>query len=276
MSDSVQMRGLQRIALDVSELIEQVSKLSDERLELMASLHSYLAERERLRGLLSRQKRFGKARAKEDNKPTPAFRRSQAGGAPVLVMPTELVEEPAAQPALPSEAGADLDQMVSYHLGGERPRVASPVSTSEHAASRLLRRIEREGLKALLQSQDGHWYCSWRRVSDGSLVASGSGLSREVAICRSVLNLDLGRIRPAGNGRGPLSLVRRAFRESATRKRSVVCQKCGNEFTRSYKPRAEIVCNVCWWRSLTSSRALSRRERAVGNGLGAAGTDFSL
>src|SRR5262249_57424520 len=93
-------------------------------------------------------------------------------------------------------AGIEMDRQVAVHVSGEHHREVPPFSSSERAANRLARRIAREGLTATFELEGGIWHCSWRKTEDRSLLSSGTGQTRALAICRSILNLDLGRIRP--------------------------------------------------------------------------------
>jgi len=94
-------------------------------------------------------------------------------------------------------AGVEMDRRVAFHLAGERAEKVPPFSTCRSACNRLVRRLEREGLAHKRERAGDQWFSTWARKSDGATVATGSGNGPALAVCRSVLNLDLGRIRPA-------------------------------------------------------------------------------
>src|SRR5262249_20556098 len=132
----------------------------------------------------------------------------------------------------------------------EHHREIPPFSSSERAANRLARRIVREGLTADFEHEDGIWYCFWRKTEDRSLLSSGTGGTRALAICRSILNLDLGRIRPHLSTT-PGAMVGNLF---STLARDVFsCPKCGAEISTGRKPRPGRLCNICSWRERAAS-----------------------
>jgi len=145
-----------------------------------------------------------------------------------------------------SGAGVELDKRVAFHLAGERPVKAPPFSTCLSASRRLTRRLERDGLSQTLLRIQGEWYCSWTRTSDGATVATGSGPAPAMAVCRAVLNLDLGRLRPAILSDEP-SKAGEFLRARALE--TFRCAECGAEIASSRKPRAGTTCNPCAWRA---------------------------
>jgi hypothetical protein len=144
-----------------------------------------------------------------------------------------------------SGAGIELDRRVAFHLAGERPVKVPPFSTCRSAANRLLRRLDREGVTHTLEAARGQWYCTWKRKSDGATIATGSGSAPALAVCRAVLNLDLGRIRPAIPS-GLQSKASEALRARALE--TYRCVRCGSEISSGRKPRSGATCNPCSWR----------------------------
>jgi hypothetical protein len=89
---------------------------------------------------------------------------------------------------LPS-AGPALDGIVAQRLGDLAQ--APNYSTDPAAADRLRARLEKSGILVLAEQSDGAWYCTlsvemgWARER----LATGSGETRELALCRAVFNL---------------------------------------------------------------------------------------
>jgi hypothetical protein len=111
----------------------------------------------------------------------------------------------------PAEAGPFLDRRIARLIdgprkGGDHP----PYSTDETAADELASRLEAQGITSTFERDGNHWYCVIWTPRPGDAVkeriASGSALTRPLAICRAVLNVPLTgsgnrlRIRTASRG----------------------------------------------------------------------------
>lgn len=111
----------------------------------------------------------------------------------------------------PAESGPALDRRIARLIDGVRNDAAPPqYSTEESQAADLVRRLEAQGITAIIEQDADSWYCVfWApRPGDGTKerVASGGAAARPLAICRAVLNLPLSgagkrlRLRKASRG----------------------------------------------------------------------------
>jgi hypothetical protein len=94
------------------------------------------------------------------------------------------------------ESGPGLDRRIARLVGGSRS-IGDPLaySTDEGAADSLTALLERRGIAATLEQDADHWYCVfWSRRSGDAVmerIASGTALTRPLAICRATMNLPL-------------------------------------------------------------------------------------
>lgn len=94
------------------------------------------------------------------------------------------------------DAGPGLDRRIAKRVLGRRHSANPPhYSTEVDASEELLARLEREGVTATLEEDEGLWYCVFwaQRLGDGvkERIATGSAHTRPLAACRAVLNLPL-------------------------------------------------------------------------------------
>ena len=150
-----------------------------------------------------------------------------------------------------NEAGPDLDRQIERKLNGDAKKKTPPYSTSEKAASRLLRRLEMQDMPCSIEQIDGVWYCTfWIVLDSRERLATGSGETRALAIARAVMNarLGMGTASPAKSD----EMSRRihwATGERAPRRRGVVdARAAASRFLRVSAKRTNRLCTVCSWR----------------------------
>jgi hypothetical protein len=149
-------------------------------------------------------------------------------------------------------AGPDLDRKIAACLSGEvRKRVPS-YSTDDRAADRARQSLAEEGLTLELEESGGLWYCACRSGEGGviRLLATGSGETRALAICRAILNLR--RFAPVPRPResaGPSPrFARRIELERLRREAPRRCADCGINFPIAGRFTSNPLCNVCRWK----------------------------
>lgn len=94
-------------------------------------------------------------------------------------------------PRLPETAGPLLEARIERRVFGARGSHPAPAySRADDAADRLVREVERPDLRCAVSRFGADWYAIWwTDRSRPERVATGSGPSRPLAICRAVANL---------------------------------------------------------------------------------------
>src|SRR5450432_4241236 len=127
--------------------------------------------------------------------------------------------------------GPDLDRQIERKLNGDAKKRTPPYSTSEKAASRLVRRLDLQDMPCSIEEIDGVWFCTLWIVfgSSRERLSTGSGETRALAIARAVLNARLGMEGGLPPPRGEVSA--RMMRPHAPPRRtegaSTACASCG-------------------------------------------------
>lgn len=93
-------------------------------------------------------------------------------------------------------AGPVLDKEIARRLG-EEENGAPRYSTDARAADRLIDRLEESSVLVSCALAKPYWYCSLSINASGrrELLATGTGATRPLALCRAVTNLPEGRLR---------------------------------------------------------------------------------
>jgi hypothetical protein len=139
----------------------------------------------------------------------------------------------------------ELDREVAARLGRERS-CAAGYSTRPGVADRVLADCEECGLFWQIEQSFGLWYCILSRRRDGSdRLATGSGETRELAVCRAFLNLPAGVIQP--------TLPAKSSSSPAVLRHGVAlavapCENCGSELPTKGRTATFRVCAVCSWK----------------------------
>jgi hypothetical protein len=155
------------------------------------------------------------------------------------------------------EAGPELDTAVAERLGDAvSPDVG--YSTDPAVADRLVARLARESLFATCEQVNNLWYCILTTDVAGvrQRIASGSGETRSLALCRAVVHLPL-RPRTESSDGPNLSVFEKGF-----------CQECGAPLEKGVRSQARF-CPVCAYRrgkpahaAFEMTRHSGRRRRA--------------
>ena len=150
-------------------------------------------------------------------------------------------------------AGPELDKKIAACLSGEVRRRVPLYSTDDRAADRARHALPQEGLSLELEEMDGIWHCSCRSGPAGSsrLLATGSGETRALAICRAILNVRRSiperRQRRIAEGQSP-RFARRHELERLRREAPRRCMDCGVDFPLAGRFTSNPLCNVCRWK----------------------------
>ena len=93
------------------------------------------------------------------------------------------------------EPGRALDTEVARRLADASPEVP-PYSTKSDAADDLISRLEKAGLYATCERSGKLWHCviSIEAPRARERLASGTGATRPLALCRAILNLPEGAL----------------------------------------------------------------------------------
>jgi hypothetical protein len=142
-------------------------------------------------------------------------------------------------------AGPNLDNEVARRLGDEAPP-APPYSTDPTAADQLTARLEGHGISQTCESVQGVWYCTlWIPIAgQKERLATGSGETRPLALCRAVVNLPGGRL-VVGGSTGARDDTPAIGREPLFEKG--MCQQCGTALASGGRAVARL-CPVCSYR----------------------------
>ncbi|HMF09482.1 MAG TPA: hypothetical protein VKJ00_10130 [Thermoanaerobaculia bacterium] len=155
------------------------------------------------------------------------------------------------------EPGPDLDRLIARRLGDSAPQAEYSVEPA--AADRLIARLEQTGLRLQSERADELWYCALS-AGTGQRLATGSGPTRELALCRAVSNLPEFAV-PNGSNPCPPAAERPRRKRAAVAQAAVpevsppapaqtsssgVCEDCGAAL-----PRVRALshfCPVCSYR----------------------------
>jgi hypothetical protein len=151
--------------------------------------------------------------------------------------------------------GPDLDHLVARRLGDSAPE--ADYSVDPTAADRLIARLETSGLLIQWERADELWYCTLAGRAAQRL-ATGSGTTRELALCRAVSHLPADAApggadpcgRPAGRTRRkrvPPSIDSAPIPAAQAKDHTArACEDCGAPL-----PRVRAlsrICSVCSYR----------------------------
>jgi hypothetical protein len=145
-------------------------------------------------------------------------------------------------------AGPDLDRQIERKLNGDAKKKTPPYSTSEKAASRLIRRLQLQDMPCTVERIEDVWFCTFWTSNSRERVATGSGETRALAIARGVMN--------ARPGMGPSSspksdaMSRRIHwtRASARAGEEASCADCAVSLPPRQRDPINRLCSVCSWR----------------------------
>ena len=158
--------------------------------------------------------------------------------------------------------GPDLDRQIERKLNGDAKKRTPPYSTSEKAASRLLRRLEMQDMPASVEEVDGNWFCTFWVVFDGirERLATGSGETRALAIARAVMNARLGMGASISSpNTAPPTRWTRSLATSSLETRA--CDGCGADLPGRNRETANRYCTVCSWRLARGESASDKKVR---------------
>jgi hypothetical protein len=152
------------------------------------------------------------------------------------------------------EAGPALDLEVARRLGGAAKPEAR-FSTDPAAADQLIARLERESVFAECEQADGLWYCVLTADVAGvrERIATGSGETQSLAVCRAVAHLPLRQGTDPSEGSTPSAFPRG------------LCQECGAALEKGVRSQARF-CPVCAYRRGKAAHAAFERTRHSGRG----------
>jgi len=152
------------------------------------------------------------------------------------------------------EAGPALDVEVARRLGGAgKPEVR--YSTDPAAVDPLIAGLGQESVFAACEQVDDLWYCVLTADVAGvrQRIATGSGETHSLALCRAVAHLPL-RQGPDRNDGGSPSALQRGL-----------CQECGAALEKGVRSQARF-CPVCAYRRGKAAHAAFELTRHSGRG----------
>jgi hypothetical protein len=150
------------------------------------------------------------------------------------------------------DAGQDLDRQIERKLNGDAKKKTPPYSTSEKAASRLLRRLEMQDMPCSIEQVDSTWYCTlWIVLPKGrERLATGSGETRALSVARAVMNARLGMGATLSvTGEAVSRRVLWATGSPAGPHATITCEGCGVSLPTRNREGANRFCTVCSWRA---------------------------
>ncbi len=156
------------------------------------------------------------------------------------------------------EAGPALDAEVAKRLGSAGNPEAR-YSTDPALANQLIARLGQESVFAVCEQVDALWYCVLT-ADVGSVrqrIATGSGETHSLALCRAIAHLPLSQIPDSSDGGHPPAFDRG------------LCQECGAALEKGVRSQARF-CPVCAYRRGKAAHAAfeltrhSGRRRRVG------------
>jgi hypothetical protein len=150
------------------------------------------------------------------------------------------------------DAGPDLDRQIERKLNGDAKKKTPPYSTSEKAASRLLRRLEMQEMPCTVEQIESTWYCTlWIVLPKGrERLATGSGETRALAVARAVMNARLGMGATLSvTGDAVSHRVLWATGSPAPSGATMTCEGCGVSLPTRNREASNRFCTVCSWRA---------------------------
>ena len=150
------------------------------------------------------------------------------------------------------KAGQDLDRQIERKLNGDAKKKTPPYSTSEKAASRLLRRLEMQEMPCTVEQIDSTWYCTtWIVLPKGrERLATGSGETRALAVARAVMNARFGMgATLSATGEAVSRRVLWATGSPAGPRATITCEGCGVSLPTRNREAVNRFCTVCSWRA---------------------------
>ncbi|HYR45712.1 MAG TPA: hypothetical protein VER78_01810 [Thermoanaerobaculia bacterium] len=152
------------------------------------------------------------------------------------------------------EAGPALDVEVARRLGGAGKPEAR-YSTDPAAADPLIARLGRKSVFAACEKVADLWYCVLTADVAGvrQRIATGSGETQSLALCRAVAHLPLRQGPDPSDGGSPSASQRG------------LCQECGAALEKSVRSQARF-CPVCAYRRGKAAHAAFERTRHSGSG----------
>jgi hypothetical protein len=152
------------------------------------------------------------------------------------------------------EAGPALDVEVARRLGGAGQPEAR-YSTDPAAVDPLIARLRQKSVFAACEEVDGVWYCVLTAdvAAVRQRIATGSGETQSLALCRAVAHLPLRQGPDPSEGSSPSAL------------RRGVCQECGAALEKGVRSQAHF-CPVCAYRRGKAAHAAFELTRHSGRG----------
>lgn len=147
--------------------------------------------------------------------------------------------------------GPVLDRLIERKLNGDAKKRTPPYSTSEKAASRLVRRLEMQDMPSTVVEVDGVWYCTLWIVfgTTRERLSTGSGETRALAIARAVVNARLG-MGPSLSNPAETAVRRvRWPRAGLLPAEERTCAGCGVGLPSRNREAKNLYCTVCSWRA---------------------------
>jgi hypothetical protein len=152
------------------------------------------------------------------------------------------------------EAGTALDTEVTERLGGAIGG-ENRYSTDPAVADLLIARLAQESVFATCEQVDELWSCVLTADVAGvrQRIASGSGETRSLALCRAVVHLPLRPRSVSSDGGNPSTFERG------------ICQECGAALEKGARSQARF-CPVCAYRRGKAAHAAFELTRHAGRG----------
>jgi hypothetical protein len=150
------------------------------------------------------------------------------------------------------EPGPALDAEVAKRLG-EADSPEARYSTDPALCDRLVARLEQEAVFAACEQVDDLWYCVLTADVAGvrQRIATGSGETRSLALCRAVVHLPLRQSSDSSEG-GNSSVLDKGL-----------CQECGASLEKGVRSQARF-CPVCAYRRGKAAHAAFELTRHSG------------
>jgi hypothetical protein len=156
------------------------------------------------------------------------------------------------------EAGPALDAEVAKRLkeaGSPQGTPESRYSTDPALVDRLVASLGQESVFAACEQVDDLWYCVLTAEVAGvrQRIASGSGETRSLALCRAVVHLPPRQDPDPSDGGSPSAFERG------------LCQECGAALEKGVRSQARF-CPVCAYRRGKAAHAAFELTRHAGRG----------
>jgi hypothetical protein len=152
------------------------------------------------------------------------------------------------------EAGPALDIEVARRLGAAGKPEAR-YSTDPASADPLIARLGQDSVFATCEQVDDLWYCVLTADVAGvrQRIASGSGETRSLALCRAIVHLPLRQRPDSCDGGNPPAFERG------------LCQECGAALEKGVRSQGRF-CPVCAYRRGKAAHAAFELTRHSGRG----------